>query len=276
MDKAVEELQSEFKVLKNEIKETLSDIREHLLTNLENPFLHTGDTVASPVNEVAITVRTAPSDYNEVKPREVPNETLNESPDESPDEGPGLPSSVSDDTAPGIPPPQFQEEEGGGGTPPPPRQETAGSSEQSHLETEDSPVLEHNGRQSATRNHQDRAGQQMNENEAPLDLVTIAALVPWMEEGMNRIGQERMTAIVDLYGSIGGLTNDLSDVMHRLIALGGGPAEANDVTLRDCLHLIVELDTLVSRVRYDRPGAALLSMFLNGHDTEMPLPQEND
>ncbi|MCH7706054.1 MAG: hypothetical protein IIB33_03305, partial [Chloroflexi bacterium] len=62
--------------------------------------------------------------------------------------------------------------------------------------------------------------------------------------------------------------------MHRLIALGGGPAEADDVSLRDCLHLIVELDTLVSRVRYDRPGAALLSMFLNGQGADLP-PQES-
>lgn len=263
MDKAVEELQSEFKVLKNEIKETLSDIREHLLTNLQNPFLSSGGTVAAPVNEVAITVRSAPVEVEKVEP------------DEAPDEAPGLPSPVPDDTAPGIPPPQLQNtEDGGGGTPGPPRQATAESSEQSYLDTEDSPVFEHDGQQPATSNHQNRAGRQTNEGEAPPDLVTIAALVPWMEEGMNRIGQERMTAIVDLYGSIGGLTNDLSDVMHRLIALGGSPAEANDVTLRDCLHIIVELDTLVSRVRYDRPGAALLSMFLNGQGADLP-PQES-
>ncbi len=264
MDKAVEELQSEFKVLKNEIKETLSDIREHLLTNLENPFLHAGDAVASPAREVAVAVDDAPTEDDEAEL------------DETPDEAPGLPSSVSDDTAPGIPPPQFQDtEDDDGGTPPPPRRATAESSEQSYLDTEDSPVFEHDGQQPATSNHQDGAGQRIKEGEAPPDLVTIASLVPWMEEGMNRIGQERMTAIVDLYGSIGGLTNDLSDVMHRLIALGGGPAEANDVTLRDCLHLIVELDTLVSRVKYDRPGAALLSMFLDGQGTELPPPQES-
>ncbi len=38
MDKTVQELQDEVKVLKNEIKETLTDIREHLLTYAENPF----------------------------------------------------------------------------------------------------------------------------------------------------------------------------------------------------------------------------------------------
>lgn len=38
MDKAIEELQNEMKVLKNEIKETLTDVREYLLTNAQNPF----------------------------------------------------------------------------------------------------------------------------------------------------------------------------------------------------------------------------------------------
>ena len=38
MDKAVEELQQELKVLKNEIKETLTDVREVLLNTVENPF----------------------------------------------------------------------------------------------------------------------------------------------------------------------------------------------------------------------------------------------
>jgi len=41
MEKTVQELQDEVKVLKNEIKETLTDIREHLLTYAENPFATT-------------------------------------------------------------------------------------------------------------------------------------------------------------------------------------------------------------------------------------------
>lgn len=40
MDKAVEELQQELKLLKNEIKETLTDVREVLLNTVENPFPH--------------------------------------------------------------------------------------------------------------------------------------------------------------------------------------------------------------------------------------------
>ena len=38
MDKAVEELQQELKLLKNEIKETLTDVREVLLNTVDNPF----------------------------------------------------------------------------------------------------------------------------------------------------------------------------------------------------------------------------------------------
>jgi hypothetical protein len=47
MDKAVEELQQELKLLKNEIKETLTDVREVLLNTVENPFPQ--DSGASPV-----------------------------------------------------------------------------------------------------------------------------------------------------------------------------------------------------------------------------------
>ena len=42
MDKAVEELQQELKLLKNEIKETLTDVREHLLNTVDNPFPQEG------------------------------------------------------------------------------------------------------------------------------------------------------------------------------------------------------------------------------------------
>jgi hypothetical protein len=47
MDKAVEELQQELKLLKNEIKETLTDVREVLLNTVENPFPQ--DSGTSPV-----------------------------------------------------------------------------------------------------------------------------------------------------------------------------------------------------------------------------------
>jgi biotin carboxyl carrier protein len=40
MDKAVEELQQELTLLKSEIKETLIDVREHLLNTVESPFAH--------------------------------------------------------------------------------------------------------------------------------------------------------------------------------------------------------------------------------------------
>ena len=141
------------------------------------------------------------------------------------------------------------------------------------METENSPVSENDGQRPVAPGS-NGAGQAANGSDTPPDLVTIASLIPWMEDGMERIGQERMTAIVELYGSIGGLPDDLSDVMHRLIALGASPGNANEVTLRECLYLMVELDALVSRVKYDRPGAALLSMFIDRRGAEPPLTRE--
>lgn len=43
MEKKVEEIEDEIKVLKGQIKETLTDIREHLLTYVENPFAASRD-----------------------------------------------------------------------------------------------------------------------------------------------------------------------------------------------------------------------------------------
>ena len=84
MEKKVEELEDDLKVLKNEIKESLTDIREHLLTYIENPF-----AMSRPTTEVQVVgmthkimVEAAPEESNPIvarpKPEPAPPATQHE------------------------------------------------------------------------------------------------------------------------------------------------------------------------------------------------------
>lgn len=70
MDKAVEELQQELKVLKNEIKETLTDVREVLLNTVENPFPQDLSSRMSPSSPAPqATPRPTPAPQQEAPPQ---------------------------------------------------------------------------------------------------------------------------------------------------------------------------------------------------------------
>lgn len=98
------------------------------------------------------------------------------------------------------------------------------------------------------------------------DLLIVATLASWIEDGTSRIGRERLQSLVDIYSTMSGISPQLHDVLTKLITLDGTPEPVDPVTLRDCMRILVDLDSLLQRSRVDHTSAALL-LTLMGRGT---------
>ena len=266
MDKAVEELQDEFKLLKNEIKETLTDIREHLLTNVENPFaVELERAEAAPraggnarTIDAAITVNVTPA----------PTLPLPEV-----GELPGLPTEPEEDNVEEFEEKESSADEGTQTSKDPEVTQWVGET------TDGLPVQD--DFQSSWPDEGEAVNQSINETSiapppnkdqgAPqVDLVMLATLTPWIESSIQKIGKARVKSVVDLYDSIENVPPQLKEIVHQFIDLGSEQEallEDNAAILSDSLHVLMELDALLWRSRYDRKGAALLSLLLDHNGT---------
>ncbi|MEE8517590.1 MAG: hypothetical protein V3S98_00515 [Dehalococcoidia bacterium] len=99
-----------------------------------------------------------------------------------------------------------------------------------------------------------------------VDLVTVASLAPWLEDGVRHIGRKRVKSILEVYASMGGITTDLRDVLLQLVSMDETEAEHPPVSLRDSLRFLVELDDIMWRGRQDWRRAALMSMLSTNRD----------
>ncbi len=278
-DKKVEELQDELKVLKNEIKETLVDIREHLLTYSENPFVTalTPSTPGAPPVEANLPPHQpiGPS----VEPASAANLLANPSASDDPpepkvdvaNEADGeLDEEFEDDTEKlldeAVDEPEHDEplKEAAGPPSPPPEAEAAAAAVSRRNGPSEPEVNEAPGPPPAWAADASRqrppapAG-----SDQSADLLTVAMLSNWMEEHLRRIGTDKMKEIVEIYASMGGVPQRLQGVLLRLLSLDQRPAPiGKQVTLKDYLRVLAELDSLLWRSRHDRAGAALMSVLL--------------
>lgn len=306
MDKNVQELQDEMKVLKNEIKETLTDIREYLLSNVDNPFpteaarrdLPRQGNQGPPASPV----------YNGVPAYNVPPVVgrpqgdiyggqgftgpaqadsgvrlvhhIGQAPSVSPGASvaPAVNASKDKDTEMAE-----SQEPVSEGEPVARERETrkaapkAAAFKSAKVEPLASPGKakpKAMDSSSNTASKTEGGSEPMMEGELQaaepteaLDLGTLAMLAPWVEHSIHKIGSQRLLVIMDVYASMGGLSEQLKGVLFQLISLDGNARPVNKVPLRECLRVLVELDSLLWRSRSDPRGATLLSILLNGKES---------
>ncbi len=227
MDKAVEELQDEFKLLKNEIKETLTDIREHLLTNVENPFaVELERAEAAPrarsnagTIDAAITVNVTPTP------------TL-------PEEGelPGLPPSSEENNIE-----EFVEEESTADEDNPTSEDpdvtqwmgemTGGLPGQDELPY--SGLDEREAVNQSIKETQTAPPPNKNQGTSQVDLVMLATLTPWIESSIQKIGKARVKSVVDLYASIENVPPQLKEIVHQFISSGPHHQDSGEAKIRE-------------------------------------------
>lgn len=95
-----------------------------------------------------------------------------------------------------------------------------------------------------------------------VDLLTLATLASWLENGLRRIGQRRLLVILEVYGSMGDMPDGLEEILMKLINLEPEVRERDEVPLRECLRTLAELDNLIWRSSFDGNGAAMLAIYL--------------
>lgn len=105
-------------------------------------------------------------------------------------------------------------------------------------------------------------------NEAPpatrgpsVDLMTVAMLSRWLANGVKKVGRQRMEVLVDIYSQLGGFPAPLRDTMMKLLNTDEGDGQS----MHEGVSLLIELDNLVQRSLTDKNEAAVLSLFLNGN-----------
>ena len=235
LNQKISELEAEVKLLKHEVRETL--------LNHENPFTSSGST--PPMVSVGSTppavveVRQEPTEQTVVVQQEEPAAKV-----ELPDKRQGAAESGSDQDPEAQP--ERTAEKGGRGQESGTSAKTPGPVDEGlPLPIHPSP-LQTNGRRNDV---------------GPLDLATIAGLAQWAGSGITRIGRKRIEAIVKIYQMTGHLQPGLDEVLIELTHLVEGDAPVAQVTMRDCIGALVQLDSLLGQS--GSSGAALLSLFLD-------------
>jgi hypothetical protein len=94
-----------------------------------------------------------------------------------------------------------------------------------------------------------------------VDLVVLASLSPWLSEGIRRIGRKRVKAVLDIYLSMGGMTQALKDVLVQIVDMDSTEGSHDQVTVQDSMRMLIELDDLMWRGRQDWRRAALMTML---------------
>lgn len=246
--KKLEQLEDELKVMKNEIRQALLDIREHMLTRFMDPFNRPA-TAAAPQQADKIPGLEGSAD------RLLPDA----------DQSPGLGSSMG--TSPRKSPGADISPRNGGSTSPaghPAENIKAAPGKQNgHGSTGPASA-------SGTRKEREESAvqesQQGSEEEEPVDLVTIASLSRWVTSGMKRVGRERLEKIVGLYGLTGRISPLLKEVLTDLINLEEMPEISPRAGLKDSIAVLADLDSLLTRLDGDRGDAAILALCFNGKE----------
>ncbi|MBI2964866.1 MAG: hypothetical protein HYY34_01530 [Chloroflexi bacterium] len=83
-----------------------------------------------------------------------------------------------------------------------------------------------------------------------IDLITLTSMVKWVDQTTRRIGKERVMVILDIYEMAGRITPATKQVVQRLCALTDGSSEES-IPLRDVVGAMLQIDGLLEAKQAD-------------------------
>lgn len=261
-DRRVKGIEGELSLLKNQIQQTLLDIREHVLE------------VTSPFSAA----RNATANWQPPAPQAAPQPatgavTSPPPPAADPVQIPPEPQveAVQDQAIPGMPAldsfDQLLE------APAAPELEPASSDDEDDWAEEEAKVQEPQpAPQPRTPNPAaTRAPTPEAEQPPPMtskyDLITLASLVRWVDDTTRKLGKERVLVLLDIYEMAGRMTPTTKQLVQRLCALSGERDER--VPLREILSAMLQIDGVLEAKQADEHR--LLGLLVD--DTFDPFKQ---
>ena len=234
-DAKVQQLEDEFKLLKNEIKHVLTDIEEFIL-DARNPFR----AAAGPDGpSIGVVVSSGPASatagLQDGEPGEQPSD------EEADPDG----RSRADGEPPQGP-------------------ESVPSAREGHL---DRPPVEGQAMSDDARAPRVESPPSEAVGDAPsrldqLDLATIVALGQWVRGATKRVGETRIKTILEVCQAAGYVSEQSNQVLLGLARLSdeGDPGCEGAASMRTSMVLLAQLHTILER--QEKPDSGLLSLML--------------
>lgn len=251
--KAVE---GELGLLKNQIQQTLLDIREHVL-ELSNPFgsasrsreWDSRPAAAAEPTPVVTTVLAAPPPPEPVVETPEPPVAASPEPEPPAETPPALESFDALFDAPPAPgldgPTNGMADSLWDDTPPPaPEPPKVSTSPRAHHEPQ-SPAP---------------GTEPPMEKGSKIDLITLTSLVKWVDQTTRKIGKERVMVILDIYEMAGRIAPSTKQLVQRLCALSDGSSE-HAIPLREVVGAMLQIDGLLEAKQMDE--RRMLSLLMD-------------
>jgi len=225
------QLESEIKVLKNEIQAVLLDLRDKYLES-ENPF----NAPAQAATAQQIVIDRAPAASEPPRRAEAPPAPA--------------PVAVAEEEAPAEAPAEAAAE-------PVAEPEMMGepSFEEAPVEVKPMPLPD-----SAPQSQQ--RGQCHSGLAADISLVTITGLATWADDCVRRLGRQRTESLLDVAEMLGLLSPDLKGIVTKLIQVEGDDHTAV-LPARDYLNALVRITSLLGK---DNQQEQALLAVIGGED----------
>lgn len=99
-----------------------------------------------------------------------------------------------------------------------------------------------------------------------VDPVTIAGLARWVDQAAERMGKEKVAALIEVCGVTGHLPSSFREVLLKLAHLSEARRNDRRATAGDYLALVLQLEALMGRST--QSGAALLAILSNEDNDE--------
>jgi hypothetical protein len=284
-------LEEEFKILKNEVKTILLDLREQYL-NIQNPFNYNMNAAAN------MSLGSNPEDFKDPdegkveKPKEEkkPEPENKKQPEPVKEPEPEIPEpepqEITMEETPGFAgrPLLYSMDDGGGlpgfgstdadlpGSPgfggfdemPGPGQNPSMSADED--DDEDPIPKAVNDNKKSARGGKGKAFDFTAEN-GRFDLVVIAGLSQWIDQASAKLGKERAEALVEMACTMGRIPENLKDVLIKMARLSRYESNGQTATATDYLALLAQLENLLGESEIqDKALLSILSM-MKGNNT---------
>jgi hypothetical protein len=259
-------LEDELKVLKNELREVLMDLREQYL-NMQDPF----NSATTFNSDSAPRVITAEKRDKQERPEvgwSENNPGLGVAADRM--SGTNLAGQIKEEEAdrPNLGAEMRGAQNAELTTADLHQRSAANTGVQSERKSETRPddksEEEQPPKSSASRSRR-KIGRNFNEDNDKADIVVIAGLTHWIDQATAKLGKERTEALVEMSSAIGRLPSDLKDALIRLARLSHHESNGESPAAGDYLAILAQLDNLVDGSKLQEN--ALLSILSMMKDT---------